>query len=290
MEDIERLQSRLNNIRTVEPILDALRSISVSNWQVALRRQADLSAYRAQLLAVLSALGADPTPRRAARRPSTASENGQRVAVLVIGSERGLCGGFNTTLVKRTGEYLAQQPAPGQVELLALGARLTRLLRRHKWALTWEGALSVSALPPFAIARELNHRWQVAYEELRLDAVDVIYNTYHKSGHYTTTVQRLLPPTLPEEALEPPWPPPIVETDPQRLRARVRDQWTALHLYQVLLESAAAEHSARLQLMEAATQNAERLIDELGQLVQSARQQAITQEMQALAVGAGLTQ
>jgi F-type H+-transporting ATPase subunit gamma len=64
--------------------------------------------------------------------------------------------------------------------------------------------------------------------------------------------------------------------------------WTTTELYRVLLDSAASEHSARYQLMEGATQNANRLIDELALALQAVRQQAITAEMQELAVGAGL--
>jgi F-type H+-transporting ATPase subunit gamma len=65
-------------------------------------------------------------------------------------------------------------------------------------------------------------------------------------------------------------------------------QWTATHLYELLLESATAEHSARYELMGAATQNTDRLIAELTLVIQTARQQAITQEMQELAAGAGM--
>jgi len=295
MEDIEQLQARLDNIRSVEPILAALRTIAVGNWQLALRQQTRLSEYREHLLAVLPAL----TPHLLARceqerrrqrhpLPDNPAREG-RVAVLVVGSERGLCGGFNTALVKKTEDYLrTRQQENRRVELLALGARLARLMRRRRWELTWEGALSVTTLPPFSIARDLNRRWVADYEAERLDAVDLIYHTGDKPGVYTPTILRLFPPEAPTVAPTLPWPPPILETDPLGLYTRLLDQWTALHLYQILLESAAAEHATRLQLMEAATQNAGRLIVELTQLVQSARQQAITQEMQALAVGAGL--
>lgn len=295
MEDVEQLQARLDNIRSVKPILEALRTISVGNWQLALRQQTRVSEYRNHLLSILPDLTTHlPVPRervRAPRRPLPPDSPGRagRVAALVVGSERGLCGAFNTALVKKTEEYLhARQQENRRVELLALGARLVRLLRRRRWELAWEGALSVTALPPFSIARDLNRRWLAAYEAERLDAVDLIYNTYDRPGVYTPIVLRLFPPEVPAVAQELSWPPPMVETDPVSLYIRLLDQWTALHLYQVLLESAAAEHATRLQLMEAATQNADRLSVELTQLVQSARQQAITQEMQALAVGAGL--
>ncbi len=289
MEDLERVQSRLDNIRSVEPILDALRTISTSNWQLALRQQERLAPYREQLLATLPVLRAHLA---SSYHPAAnaAPMEARRRAVLAIGAERGLCGNFNNALVTHIGDYLrGRRQEQCEVELLALGGRLVRLIRRRNWPTAWTGPLSVTALPGFAVAQELSRRCLADYEAQRVDAVDVICNIYRKPGGYVTTTVRWLPPQWPAVSQTLPWPPPIVETDPMRLYARLIEQWVTLHLYQLLLDSAISEHSARLQLMEAADQNAERLIEELTQLVQSARKQAITQEMQELAAGAGLT-
>lgn len=317
MENLERAENRLANIRTVEPILSALRTISLGSWQAVLKRRNDVRSYDDRLATVLSALLPHLSTARRAVRPPLSSppvggkegrfplgrkegeaspslgggERGTRIAVLVVGSERGLCGRFNAAVVERTERYLAEQEASGaQVELLALGARATRILRRRKWMLVWSAALSVTALPSYRLAFDITHRCLTRYEEHELDAVDLVYNAYRGTARYEPTVVRLIPPTLPTSG--PPdalvWPPPIIETDPLSLYARVAEQWTAVSLYRLLLDSAAAEHSTRYQLMEAASQNAERLISELTLGVQTARQQAITQEMTELAAGAGL--
>jgi len=338
MEDLERAENRLANIRTVEPILSALRTISLGSWQAVLKRKDDVRRYEERLAATLPALLPHlPTDRRTVCPPLSSppwggkkertspllgwgkertspllgwgkertsppmggkegglplggKEEGARIVALVVGSERGLCGRFNAAVVERAERYLAEQEAAGvQVELLALGARATRILRRRKWPLAWSAALSVTALPSYRLAVKLTHRWLARYEEDELDAVDLVYNAYRGTGRYKPTVVRLIPPTLPTSypnAL--PWPPPIIETDPLSLYARVVEQWAVVSLYGLLLDSAAAEHSTRYQLMEAASQNAERLIAELTLAVQTARQQEITQEMQELAVGAGL--
>jgi F0F1-type ATP synthase gamma subunit len=160
-------------------------------------------------------------------------------------------------VVERAGRYLAEQAAAGaQVELVALGARVDRIFRRRQQPLSWSGALSVTALPPCRLAFDLVRLWQVRYEERELDAVDLIYNAYHGTARCEPTV--------------------------------VLEQLAAVSLYGLLLESAAAEHSTRFQLLEGATQNAERLIAELTLAIQTARQQAVTREMQELAAGAGL--
>jgi F-type H+-transporting ATPase subunit gamma len=290
MEELEHAQSRLDHIRTVAPILGALRTISLSSWKAALRQKIGVQQYAERLTAILSSLVPHLSSGRCARHADTSS-SGQFV-VLVVGSERGLCGRFNAELVERAEQCLAEQEATGaQVALMALGTRVRRILLRRERPLAWSGSLSVAALPSYALAIDLARRWLARYEAYELDAVDLVYNAYHGAARYEPAVTRLIPPQLSFEgsaASRDPWMAPIIETDPLSLYARVVEQWAALSLYELLLDSAAAEHSTRFQLMEAASQNAERLIEELTLVIQTARQQAITQEMTELAAGAGL--
>lgn len=216
----------------------------------------------------------------------------RRVLVVVVGSERGLCGGFNAAVAGWAGRHLERCAADGVVvELVTLGSRVERLLERGSHPVTQRVPLPVTALPPFALAADFTRTWLLRYEEGTLDGVDLVYNAYRGVGRYEPTVTRLVPPEAPPAVTEgddPLWPPTIVETDPLALYARVVEQWTALNFYTLLLDSAMAEHSTRYQLMESATQNAERLIEELTLETQAIRRQAITREMQELAVGAGL--
>jgi F-type H+-transporting ATPase subunit gamma len=350
MEEQERAQERLENIRSVKPILGGLRTISLGSWQTALKRRSGVRDYARHLRAMLPALvphlrasrgivarwrqlARPGTPHdinrivRGRRRSGTA-----RIQALVIGSERGLCGRFNVAVVGEAERYLKRQSAQGiEVRLATLGGRAQRVLQRRGYEAAQAGALSVAALPPFALAFELARGWLTAYEKRELDAVDLIYNGYRGTGTYEPTVERLIPPRIPTDDTAPasgadlsrphasngsgrsplgvgtqrpatgrihqptaervsrrPWPPPIVETDPLSLFATVVEQWAAVQLYTVLLDAAAAEHSTRFQLMESATQNADRLIDELTLTIQTARRQEITQEMAELAAGAGL--
>jgi len=297
MEDLERVQSRLKHIRTVVPILSALRTISLGSWRAALRQSASVRRYGERLTAILPLLvphlPAHKRVERAALRHGQPSDAAlERVVVVVIGSERGLCGQFNAVAIKRAEQYLAEQETAGtRVELVALGTRAGRILKRRQWPLAWSGSLSVATLPSSRMAFEVTSRWLRRYEEHELDAVDLVYNAYHGMGRYAPTVVRLIPPELLRGgpgSLDEHWPPPIVETEPVSLYTCVVEQWAVVNLYGRLLESATAEHSARYQIMEEATRSAKRLIADLTLAVQVARQQQITQEMQELAAGAGL--
>ena len=305
IEEVERAQARLDHIRTVEPILSALRTISLGSWKAALKQITSVQRYEGRLTAILSLLTPHPSVRprtklveQLARRlplpfVPTRSKNGEtRVVALLVGSERGLCGRFNAVVVERAERYLAEQEAKGaQVELVALGSRVIRLLWRRHRPVLWSSKLSAAALPPLQLAFDLTRQWLTRYQGGALDAVDLVHNAYRGTGRYEPTVVRLIPPQLsPQQSASTrgPWLPPIIETDPLSLYTRVVEQVTATKLYELLLDSAAAEHSTRYQLMESAAQNAERLMTELTLVVQTARQKEITREMQELAAGAGL--
>jgi len=297
MSDLERIQTRLNNIQGIEPILGALRTISLGSWQTALNRRSRVEAFGQRLLMLLPLLaphlphGASDRLRQHAGGPFSA-EN-RSTLVVVVGSERGLCGRFNTTVVEAFEDYLTELVPAGseEPELMALGSRVIRALTKRGHMPTSTGRLSLTKLPPFELAHELTQTWLTRYERYELDIVDLVYNAYHGVGTYKPAVARLFPPEIPP-ATEAPgidgWPAPIIQTDPVTLYTRVVQEWAAVTLYGYLLDAATAEHSARYTLMEGATQNTSRLIDELTLALQSARQQAITTEMQELAAGAGL--
>ncbi len=308
-QDLERIQSRLGNVRAVGPILSALRTISLGSWQMALNRLRSLRGYSDRLLTFLPVLlphiqGASRMPRvldvvrqrllSFRKAPALASPTQERVMALVIGSERGLCGRYNAVLIARAEQYFADMGRRGVfLQVAAFGTRLIRMFHRQKRALHWSQGLPVTRLPAFELAFQLTRDWLQQYEAAEVDAVDVLYNAYEGPGRYSPTVFRLLPPDLPSAIPfvaegEQSGAPYIIETDPLRLYARIVEQWTAINFYTLLLTAAASEHAARFQLMESATQNVDRLVEELTQGLQSARRDAITNEVQELATSAGL--
>lgn len=329
MEQVERARERLENVRSVKPILGGLRTISLGSWQAALKRRSSVRNYALNLESMLPwllphlqmergflARARQRLSLRLARLTDRAGERDggsetSQLKALVIGSERGLCGRFNVAVAEQLERTIRNESTKGSsIDLMVLGSRAARILQRRGYEPTPAGRLSMTSLPSQSLAFDLARRWLTAYEEEALDAVDVIYNKYRGTGTYEPTTIRLIPPhpttgeagfgdgsTQPDLRIQATgtWGstgrtahPPIVDTDPLSLYATVIEQLTAVQLYSVLLDSAAAEHSTRFQLMESATQNADRLIEELTLVIQTARRHAITQEMQELAAGAGL--
>lgn len=286
MEGLERLEARLNSIVTMEAMLAAMRTIALSNRQLALSRSRYVALHCDELLKLLAVAAPAAGPLGSLWEPANPSGP---ILLLVIGSERGLCGAFNETVAARAAKVMNEYVAGGhEVTLAALGYRTERALHRLGLLPVRLGRLSGAALPPFNLADTLLSQWSRAYDAGHIGSVVLVHNVRHGITLAQPETTRLLPPSLPAlPEVEPDWPP-IIETDPHSLCRRIVRLWLSAMFYGIMLRSAEAEHSVRYQLMEGATQNAERMIDELRMFLQMARQQAITSEMMDLVSGAGL--
>lgn len=287
MEQLEHLTIRLDNIQAVEPILNALRAIASSSRLQALKKAQAVEQYGQDLLHILSIL----LPR-ATKSPgisqTRAPGSGTRI-LLVIGSERGLCGAFNKAVVEYADHLLTKYANAGRpARLMTLGARAQRGFGKTEHKPSWSGRLSATGLPAFHVAHDLVRRWQRPYSSREIEAVEVVYNSYRGLTYHEPRSKLLFPPQLPLDSPSATQVEPWLETDPRSLFDHALELWLSALLFGTLLESAAAEHSARFRLLDGASQNAERLIEELKLYLQTARQEAITSELQDLAIGAGL--
>ncbi|MBN1438039.1 MAG: F0F1 ATP synthase subunit gamma [Anaerolineales bacterium] len=278
---------RLENIRSVEPILDALRTIALGNWHAALRRREWVLEFARRTGGILAEIPSGAKPPAA-----EADAGGRQTAALVIGSERGLCGSFNRVLAERTAEYLEDRARRGEsVRLYAAGSLAARTLERMGMETERFKVSATAALPTFETADALARDWLSAYEAQEVDRVDAIYNAYLGAGRNETRIVRLIPPQIPRrpaaEADEAGFAP-ILETEPLGLIVRVVLLQLSAQVYACLLESSAAENSARFQLLEEARQNIDRLVEELEAEAAQAHRQSITRELQILAAGSGL--
>jgi len=283
MADSGRAEERLENIQSVEPILNALRTVSQASVQTARRKLGGAARYGRDLLELASCLPGDGPDRMQV-------EARRRTLLVTLGSDRGLCGTFNSDLVEVLSEQLAQIEAEGrEVEVWVLGHRLKISLDREEVRVDHAEGFAEGSVPDFQRAYRLAESIQAGFREGRFGRVFVIMNQRLRAERTRSEVEQLLPMKLEDIQGEVErWPPPILETDPESLRERIRRQAVEVNLYRFMLTSSAAEHAARFHLLENASQNMERLSEELEMEVQLARQQAITTEMMDLIAAAGL--
>lgn len=273
----EGIKTRLENIHAIEPLLAALRTISLSNWRFALNKIKIAKQYLEQLQPIYSQLPAPVSGKTNLSLP-------EKKLLILIGSNRGLCGNFNRDLFKHLNRFLSETAV--ETRLVVVGERLRKTLERRK--------IRFHEFLPFPNAVDLNPSFSQDFYNQHiiphLDGhVELIFNLYRGAGQYRTIQTEVFPNTFmnistrafPLEEF-------IFDTYPDEIQAYLFDHLYQLSIYFALLSSAASEHSTRFQLMESASSNAQRLAEELFIEVQVHRRQKITTEMQELAIGAGL--
>lgn len=291
MEDIERIKGRLENIRSVEPIIRSLRTVAAGGWRVALTRLQASKVYVENLMAVLAGLVSHISPARAERALVVRKLPAPRRAMMVvIASERGLCGAFNDTVLAGAERLIAQQLLQSdQVFISTLGSRARAYFESRGHELFVTSPLPVTRVPSYEMVREIGQSLLDSMYSNEIDVTNVICAPY-KLNQTLAPVSR---PWLPIEVTMLPRASrglyqPIVETDKEVLFERAIEEWTLARFYQFVMESAASEQSARFRAMDAASDNLGRIIDELTLNYHTARQHAITMEMLDLVGGSGM--
>lgn len=276
----EELNNRLDNISAIQPLLAALRTISLSNWRVALRKITRALSYLSHFQLILEEIS-----KLLPEGSQTIDLGGKKShIIIVVGSNRGLCGDFNRDLADQVLQYKRNPEISPKIILF--GERLKKIIDRKKIA--YDGYFSFpnpsEITPKYAkdILLQINSDSQESEKSL-------IFNMYRGAGKYTTTFSPIYPnlfikDTAKGKSLEDF----TFDTPPADILAFVKNELSHLSLYYAFLLSSAAEHSTRFQLMENAATNADNLSDELFLEVQALRRQRITEEMQELAIGAGL--
>jgi F-type H+-transporting ATPase subunit gamma len=284
METLETLSDALETTADIQSIvrtMKALSSVSIRQYEHA---EAAMAGYARTVDLGLMAAIRDPV--WAGRPLQTGGGAGAHGAMIVIGSDRGLCGGYNDRITRSAGPHLAD----GKVRLGVVGARIAARLdargRTPDFALTLPA--SVEGLAPLVqrLILEID-RWT---QDRHVGTVHLLHN--RREGPVTAAPQRhqLLP--LPETDLQAlaasPWPGrslPLVRMAPDRLMSWLIQQRIFVVIYRALAEALASEHASRLAAMQAAERNIEERRDALRRLHRQRRQEAITRELMDVVSG-----
>jgi len=198
-------------------------------------------------------------------------------ALLVISSERGLCGGFNSRLAAEALELVRQYASRGEtLRLLCWGSRARRLLEAAGQDVLYGAEVTSAVLPAYETVEAMTLQLLDLQERYRLSRIVMLHNAPSGRFQYTPTVRQLLPPQL--DAL--PRPRSRVELRPARdgpaMRAHILAEWVLIELYGAAVNSVLSEQLARISTMRLAVDNARKLADGLRFEHHLARQRQIT--------------
>lgn len=294
-EGKERAEARLSNLEAIEPLLGSLRVLSLSTMQMALNRQATLSEYAERFSLVAAQvrfLVGDKLVKPEVQERFDYRPVEQNQVLAVIGSSRGICGQYNKQLAKFASERLQQKDSL-LIKVLAFGVRVQRALTQEGIAFEAQETLGKGSQPAYELAARLMRRWTAAFQAGTLARVGILSFRKHAVGtNYSPVITTLLPASGTDshtgERKELPFPPPIIEGEPERMLKQIDSHLLAIRFYQLILDAIAAENLYRYRLLEEAKENTSNLLEELQLSIQSERRKEITQQLQELLVGSGM--
>jgi F-type H+-transporting ATPase subunit gamma len=287
MADIGEIRERLYNLGVIEHLIRSMRAMSAIRWRKAKNHLYAAQRYAERVQQQLSLAVSYPTPLvRASGQISR--QQVERIALIVIASDHGLCGPFNSVLFHTADVYIDRWRKENKsIEVIALGeyARRQYCDKPDVCHLLWTHRFPLTHVVSFIEVRDIWQQVESLYQQENLDELYVIYNYFISFGSYKQRLVRLLPPELTPLSLAENERP-ILGSDAAELQRFLLFEHLALQLYLGLVESMASEHGARLQAMDAAKANIDDRTAELKQTYNLVRQEGITEEMLELSSGA----
>jgi F-type H+-transporting ATPase subunit gamma len=262
-----------------------MKMVAAARLRRAQERIFNARPYANQMMALLSSLAAR-TEQRA--HPLLAQRPVERVLLVLITADRGLCGAFNTNLIRAAQDYLEEHSGL-QISLLAVGRKGLDFFRKRPVSIVkdYVGIFRKLEFPQAQpVAREIIDR----YAAESVDAVDFIYNEFKSILTQRVRVERYLPVKPLEPAHGEAMIDYIYEQPASELLGGLLPRYVEIEVYRALLESQAAELAAKMTAMDAATNNASEMIDSLTLHMNRVRQAAITKEIIEVVSGAASTQ
>ena len=281
MPNLLDLRRRLRSVKSTQQVTKAMKMVSAAKLRRAQDRILSARPFAIRRLEVLNSLATRADPKA---HPLLRVREPRRVEVIVITADKGLAGAFSANILKEAVSFLEKTRAE-ELELQVIGRKARDFFRRRSYTIRTE-QVGIFRELTYDDAKQGARPIMDRYMEGSLDAVYLIYNQFKNVLQQDVVVERLLPLEklhfdLPEEQFDYIYEPAAKEILKDLLPIHVEYQ-----LWRALLESAAAEHAARMTAMESATKNAGELIDHLTLTMNRARQAAITNEILEVVSGA----
>ena len=293
MPSLLDIRRRIRAVKSTQQITKAMKMVAASKLRRAQERMQHARPYAIQMHRVLSSLASrvDPTAHPLLDDRKTPRANG-RVLLFVITADRGLCGSFNTNVIKAAATYITDN-IDRQVALGLVGRRGRDFYGRRGFEVLYE-QVNLFAQLKFENAKEIATAAIDAFVDGQVDSVYLAYNEFKSVMVQQVAVDQLLP--IPRgtfdaqaDAAAPGAAPPIdylYEPKPEELFKHLLPSYVEIQVYRALLESNAAFYAAQMTAMDAATRNSGEMIEALTLYMNKVRQAAITREIIEVVSGA----
>jgi F-type H+-transporting ATPase subunit gamma len=278
------LRRRIRSVKSTQQITRAMKMVAAARLRRAQDRIFNARPYANQMMTLLSSAAARTTDRR---HPLLAERPIERQLLVLVTADRGLCGAFNTNLIRAAQNYM-EEHRDRDISILLVGRKGRDYFVKRPVKVMGE-YINIFGRLEFSHAQPIAQGIIELYTEEKVDSVDFIYNEFKSIMTQRVKVERYLPikPIVPAqgEALIDY----IYEQPAQEIFGALLPRYVEIEVYRALLESQAAELAARMTAMDAATNNAAEMIDSLTLYMNRIRQAAITREIIEVVSGAAAT-
>jgi len=288
MPSLIDLRRRIRAVKSTQQITKAMKMIAASRLRRAQERVVAARPFAQRMLKVLNGLVArveqDAHPLLRLTPPPTA-----RPLLIVITADRGLCGSFNSNVIKASGQFIVHEGQGREIALGLIGRKGRDFFRRRGFDVRYESV---------GIFQRLSFNDAVALADAAIEEftsghasnVHLVYNEFKSVMSQRIVVERLLPiPRLEVEEAAGPAVDYLYEPAPAEIFKELLPRHVQVQVYRALLESNAAFFAAQMTAMDAATRNSAEMLDNLTLYMNKVRQAAITREIIEVVSGAAAT-
>jgi F-type H+-transporting ATPase subunit gamma len=285
MPSLKALKNRIGSVKNTRKITKAMQMVAAAKLRRAQEAAEAARPYAERMTAVMSALAAGVGTGEGAPKLLAGNGKDQVHLLVVMTSERGLCGGFNSSIVKlarlRANELVAQGKT---VKILTVGKKGREQLKRD-WAQAFVGHVDLSDVKRvgYANAQGVARQVTAAFENGEADVVTIFYNRFQSVISQIPTAQQVIPAKFEAAATTALY---DYEPSEEAILADLLPRGVATQIFTALLENGASEQGARMSAMDNATRNAGDMINRLTIQYNRSRQASITKELIEIISGA----
>lgn len=281
MPSLKAIRKRIGSVKSTQQITKAMKMVSAAKLRRAQDAAEQARPYAAKLSALLRAVARQVGPES---HPLLAGREHERhIDLLLVTSDRGLCGAYNSNLIRRAEGFFTEHGS-ARVRLTLVGRKAYDYFRKRPVEIQ-QHHVNLFGGPDHPLAVRVASGFARSFAAGEVDAVYLIYSHFRSALSQVPTVQQLLPLSA-AAAGDADMVEYLYEPDPATLLDRLLRRYVTALIDHAFLESIASEHAARMTAMDSATSNASEMIDRLTLEMNRARQAAITKELMEIVSGA----
>ncbi|MHC1697095.1 MAG: ATP synthase F1 subunit gamma [Geobacteraceae bacterium] len=282
MASLKSIRKRINSVKSTRQITKAMKMVAAAKLRRAQDKVLAARPYAKKLEEVLVRLSSSGG---AVDHPLARKEKSEKALLIVVSSDRGLCGGFNANICKAAEAFMRENSSRYQeFSLLTIGRKGFEYLRKR--ATIRKNYSNILSTMSYQEASIIGQELIEGYLAKEYDDVYLLYNAFRSVMSQDITLKQLLPIEPPQGPDEEFLPEAIYEPSKEELLAELFPKNIEVQLFHAMLESIASEHGARMTAMDSASKNASEMIAKLTLQYNRARQAVITTELMEIISGA----